>query len=104
MKNPMVLGEWMSLTCSLTEEKDTMVSLTKPRIRDIFQTFLFRGKTFKLTANSKRCYLLNYNSKSDDLFSLNAFKKLDLQAQLSAIYRTLGQSGRYLPVTQGAAQ
>ena len=84
-----------------------MVSLTKPRIRDIFPTRTsrsFSGKPFKLTANSKRCYLVNYNSKSDDLFSLNAFKKLDLQAQLSAIYRTLGQSGRYLPVTQGAAQ
>ena len=60
------------------------VSLTKPRIRDIFPNWTSRmcgRKTFKLTANSKRCYLVNYNSKSDDLFSLNAFKKLDLQAQ-----------------------
>ena len=61
-----------------------MVSLTKPRIRDIFPTRtcrIVRRKTFKLTANSKRCYFVDYNSKSDDLFSLNAFKKLDLQAQ-----------------------
>ena len=74
------------------------VSLTKPRIRDIFPnrtSSIFRRKPFKLTANSKRCYLENYNSKSDDLFSLNAFKKLDLQAQKSAIYRTGTRADTY---------
>ena len=60
------------------------LSLTKQRIRDIFPTWtcrILRRKTVKLTADSVGCYFVTDNSKSDDLFSLNAFKKLDLQAQ-----------------------
>ena len=71
-KNPRVI-----LNFSLNKEKAILVALVSP------------------TANSKRCYLENYNSNSDDLFSLNAFKKLDLQAQKSAIYRTGTRADTY---------